>query len=166
MFSPFSFVSKSTLRIVPYQDNSWDCGVFVCRYAYALYLMRNKRITYKAAGVEDEPPYLRELITFSPEFDFDMEDIGRVREELKQLIQNLSSGYLEVKAKEDAERDEKRRAKKRKLLADAAAKGASGADANAKDDEETKDDEEKKSEDLNGDANGGAVDQDVDGAEV
>ena len=81
--------------------------------------MRNKRITYRTAGVEDEPaPYLRELITRSPEFGFNMEDIGRVREELKRLIQNLSPRYLEVKAKEDAERDEKRRAKKRKLPVD------------------------------------------------
>ena len=124
--------------------------------------MRNKRITYRTAGIEDEPPYLRDLISKSPEFDFDMEDIARVREELKELIQNLSSGYLEVKAKEDAERDEKRRAKKRKLLADAVAE----ASANAKDGEEPKDDEEKKPEEINAEAKGGAVDQDVDGAEV
>ena len=152
------------LLTVPYQDNSWDCGVFVCRYAYGLYLMRNKRITYRTAGVEDKPPYLCDLISKSPEFDFDMEDIARVREELKKLIQNLSSGYLEVKAKEDAERDEKRKAKKRKLMADAAAEAAS---ADIKDGEETKDDEEeKKSEEFNAEAKGGAVDQDVDGAEV
>ena len=125
--------------------------------------MRNKRITYRTAGVEDKPPYLRDLITSSPEFDFDMEDIARVREELKKLIQNLSSGYLEVKAKEDAERDEKRRAKKRKLLADAAAEAST---ADAKDCEETKGDEEKKPEEINAEAKGGAVDQDVDGAEV
>ena len=125
--------------------------------------MRNKRITYRTAGIEDEPPYLRDLISKSPEFDFDMEDIARVREELKKLIQNLSSGYLEGKAKEDAERDEKRRAKKRKLLADVAAAEAS---ADAKDGEETKCDEEKKPEEINAEAKGGAVDQDVDGAEV
>ena len=75
--------------------------------------MRNKRITYRTTGIADKPPYLRDLITKSPEFDFDMDDIARVREELKKLIQNLSSGYLEVKAKEDAERDEKRREKGR-----------------------------------------------------
>lgn len=124
--------------------------------------MRNKQITYRTAGIEEEPPYLRELITSSPEFDFDMEDIARVREELKKLIQNLSSGYLEVKAKEDAERDEKRRAKKRKLLADAATE----ASADTKESEETKDEEEKKSEEFNGEANGGTVNPDVDGAEV
>lgn len=124
--------------------------------------MRNKRITYRTAGVEDEPPYLRDLISKSPEFDFDMEDIARVREELKKLIQNLSSGYLEVKAKEDAERDEKRRAKKRKLMADAVAE----ASVDAKDGEETKDEEKKESEDFNGEAEGGAVNSDVDGAEV
>ena len=75
--------------------------------------MRNKRITYRTTGIADEPPYLRDLITISPEFDFDMDGIARVREELKELIQNLSSGYLEAKAKEDAERDKKKRRAKR-----------------------------------------------------
>lgn len=106
---------------------------------------------------------MRELITRSPEFDFDMEDIARVREELKKLIRNLSSGYLEVKAKEEAERDEKRKAKKRKLMADAAAEAST---ADAKDGEGTKDEEKKESEDFNGEAKGGAVNPDVDGAEV
>ena len=125
--------------------------------------MRNKRITYRTAGIEDEPPYLRDLISDSPEFHFDMEHIVRVREELKKLIQNLSSGYLEVKAKEDAERNEKRGAKRRKLMADAAAEAST---ADAKDGEEANDEEKKGSEDFNGEAKGGAVDQVVDGAEV
>jgi peptidoglycan hydrolase CwlO-like protein len=125
--------------------------------------MRNKRVTYRTAGVEDQPPFLRDLITNSPEFNFNMNDIGRVREELKKLIQNLSSGYLEAKAKEDAEQDEKRRAKKRKLQTEAAAAKAS---ADAKDDEETKGGEEKKSDEFIDEANDGRVDKDVDGAEV
>ncbi len=27
-------------KLIPYQDNSCDCGVFVCRYAYALFESR------------------------------------------------------------------------------------------------------------------------------
>ena len=108
------------MHSVPYQDNSWDGGVFVCRYAYALYLMRNRRITYAAAGLEtshdllETRPYFRNLITDSPEFNFNLSDIGRVRDELKQLITNLSPKYFEAKAKEKLEQDEKRKAKKRK----------------------------------------------------
>jgi len=153
--------NKNTMEVidpkVPYQDNSWDCGVFVCRYAYALYLMRNRRITYGAAGVETRP-YFRNLITDSPEFNFDMSDIGRVRDELKQLITNLSPKYFEAKAKEKLEQDEKRKAKKRKIQAEATAKATTSADA--------KDGEEKKSEEDHGEATDGAVDMAVDGAEV
>ena len=144
------------MHTVPYQDNSGDSGVFVCRYAYALYLMRNRRMTYAAAGLETRP-YFRGLISDSPEFNFNMSDIGRVRDELKQLITNLSPKYFEVKAKEKLEQDEKRKAKKRKIQAEATVK-ATSADA--------KDDEEKKSEEDHGEAIDGAVDMAVDGAEV
>jgi hypothetical protein len=27
---------------VPYQNNCWDCGVFVCRYAYSVYALRDR----------------------------------------------------------------------------------------------------------------------------
>ena len=118
--------------------------------------MRNRRITYGAAGLETRP-YFRGLISDSPEFNFNMSDIGRVRDELKQLITNLSPKYFEVKAKEKLEQDEKRKAKKRKIQAEATVK-ATSADA--------KDDEEKKSEEDHGEAIDGAVDMAVDGAEV
>eukprot|EP00563_Minutocellus_polymorphus_P004411 CAMPEP_0181044106 /NCGR_PEP_ID=MMETSP1070-20121207/13080_1 /TAXON_ID=265543 /ORGANISM="Minutocellus polymorphus, Strain NH13" /LENGTH=1161 /DNA_ID=CAMNT_0023122511 /DNA_START=127 /DNA_END=3612 /DNA_ORIENTATION=+ len=151
--------NKETMEVidpkVPYQDNSWDCGVFVCRYAYALYLMRNKQITYEAAGLENRP-YFLDLITKSPEFNFNMVDIGRVRDELKELITNLSPKYFEAKAKEKLEQDEKRKAKKRKVQAEATAKASTDA----------KDGEEKKSEEDHDEAVDGAVDMDVDGAEV
>ena len=155
--SLFGIPYEQHMHAVPYQDNSWDCGVFVCRYAYALYLMRNRRITYGAAGVETRP-YFRNLITDSPEFNFNMSDIGRVRDELKQLITNLSPKYFEAKAKEKLEQDEKRKAKKRKIQAEATAKATTSADA--------KDGEEKKSEEDHGEATDGAVDMAVDGAEV
>ena len=118
--------------------------------------MRNRRITYGAAGLE-ERPYFRDLITDSPEFNFNMSDIGRVRDELKQLITKLSPKYFEVKAKEKLEQDEKRKAKKRKIQAEATVK-ATSADA--------KDGEEKKSEEDHGEAIDRAVDMAVDGAEV
>ena len=57
-------------------------------------------MTYAAAGLETRP-YFRDLITDSPEFNFNTSDIGRVRDELKQLITNLSPKYFEAKAKEN-----------------------------------------------------------------
>ena len=65
---------------VPYQDDGGDSSVFVCRCAYALYLMRHRRITYGSAGLETRP-YLRDLITNCPEFKFNMRDFGRVGDE-------------------------------------------------------------------------------------
>ena len=89
--------------LVPYQDNSWDCGVFVCRYAYGLYLLRNHVITYGDLGNSKRP--FRELITNSEEFDFDSEDIVRLRGVLKILIGRLSTMYLKwKKAKDEQEK--------------------------------------------------------------
>ena len=45
----FSFFSSLLTMIslipVPYQDNGCDCGIFVCRYAYNLYIMRHQKFT-------------------------------------------------------------------------------------------------------------------------
>jgi len=79
---------------IPYQDNSWDCGVFVCRYAFALYHQRENHITYKE--IEDDPQFQRS-ITRSLGFQFDMKDIVRLRREIKTLIDRLSELYETAK---------------------------------------------------------------------
>lgn len=78
---------------VPYQDNGWDCGVFVCRYAHALYSMRNCNITFGDAreGPGREP--FQQAITDSEAFRFDRDDIVRIRTELGTLIGRLSVIY-------------------------------------------------------------------------
>lgn len=72
---------------VPYQDNSWDCGVFVCRYAYSVYCLRNEEFC------RNEDWYERDL-TSRREFKFDMVDIERLRENIRVLIQRLSKIYI------------------------------------------------------------------------
>ena len=99
--TPFIFIIS-----VPLQNNSWDCGVFVCRYAYAIYELRHKDFTYGDAGMHCQEGGVargpasrafRELISDGAEFDFNMEDIIRFREELKTLIERLSPLYHKMK---------------------------------------------------------------------
>jgi len=70
---------------VPQQNNGCDCGVFVCRYAYNMVvLMRNQHFTWSDIDAQ---------ITNSPEFQFGMRDIPRIRREIGELIDNLSLVY-------------------------------------------------------------------------
>ena len=73
---------------MPYQNNSWDCGVFVCRYALALYQMRNEFITFS-----DSKHRLEKIITDNKYFDFDMADIRDFRDQLAILVDRLSKIY-------------------------------------------------------------------------
>jgi hypothetical protein len=93
-----SFVSLCNLLLVylpvPYQDNSWDCGVFVCKYSFALYKICKDPILYSDAYTS---PPLCQLITENNEFDFGPADIKRFRDEMAKLVDNLSAVYLSRK---------------------------------------------------------------------
>lgn len=98
------------LTSVPYQDNGCDCGVFVCRYAYSLFVMRGSDFTL---GDMDERPTFNSLITRGVAFQFDQSDIPRIRKEIASLIDNLSDVYLPIrKEQEDAEKRAKAAEKK------------------------------------------------------
>ena len=80
---------------VPYQINGSDCGVFVCRYAYAIFQLRHFGFTYGDAGVySDSNPPFHDLISDQEYFKFDMHDIVRFRQEFKTLIQRLLDVFL------------------------------------------------------------------------
>lgn len=89
---PIDFSTGIFLNAVPYQTNSCDCGVFVCRYAYGLYLLRNQTFTF-----EDQNDNFRKAITDNPAFQFDMDDIARIRGEMRTLIGKLTKEYRSVK---------------------------------------------------------------------
>eukprot|EP00934_Nitzschia_sp_Nitz4_P002048 Nitzschia sp. Nitz4//scaffold80_size88189//71589//78338//NITZ4_005093-RA/size88189-processed-gene-0.64-mRNA-1//1//CDS//3329558648//2048//frame0 len=99
---------------VPYQDNTWDCGVFVCRYAYALYELRNRNFTFEDAGMycdrssrSTSRSAFYDLISDSAEFQFGMDDIARFRDEFKMLIERLSEVYMSFKRSEQRRNAEK-----------------------------------------------------------
>jgi len=79
---------------VPMQNNTWDCGVFVCRYALAIFKLRNRSFTFR--DVHGNSPFSR-LVTGGAEFDFDMDDIVRFRGEFQTLIENLSRVWTKWK---------------------------------------------------------------------
>jgi len=83
-----SFAENCLIPPVPHQDNAWDGGVFVCRYAYGLFKERNNPICKRDLNRKDN------FITESKYFEFDMTDIAKMRENLKNLIENLSKIYL------------------------------------------------------------------------
>ena len=84
----------------PRQDNGCDCGVFVCRYAYSLFQMRNECV-FSQFDMVDE---CRDLFEDSGLFEFGMNDIARIREEMKALIGNLSKVYGQMKKLEKAKK--------------------------------------------------------------
>jgi len=90
------------LFTVPYQSNSWDCGVFICRYAYSLLLLRGEKFT-----IGDIKNNFSDVISNSAEFCFDMTDVCRIRREFIKLIMRLSCEYRSYKDK-DKENDYKR----------------------------------------------------------
>lgn len=116
----------SSFLTVPYQDNSWDCGVFVCKYAYAVYSLVNRDFRRNDRWFE------RDLISNCDEFKFDMSDIGRLRREIRILIKRLSEIYLPWKTEENRKLKEEERKEKSKMepedvAAEQSSKGASQA---------------------------------------
>lgn len=95
------FITKYLLFVlsVPYQDNSCDCGVFVCRYAYALYSRINLGITFGDWG-DKRHPFLK-AITKYKQFEFDMRNIGEMRDDMSELISRLSAKFKLWKFEED-----------------------------------------------------------------
>lgn len=80
------------LAVVPYQNNTWDCGVFVCRYGYAMYLLRSHGFLLDNKR-KDRLSIIQDIIDSDDAFKFDMQDIARIRNEMMTLIERLSSIY-------------------------------------------------------------------------
>ena len=78
---------------MPQQNNTCDCGIYVCRYAYYTYLILNR--TFTNSDVDSS----FEFITKSAEFKFIDDDIYQIGLRLKKLVQTMSisyKGYKEI----------------------------------------------------------------------
>jgi len=87
---------------IPYQDNGCDCGVFVCRYAYNLFQMRDN--CFSQFDLSDN---CKDLFEYRGLFKFGMNDIARIRVEMDTLIRNLSTVYVRMKKLEKAKKKSK-----------------------------------------------------------
>jgi hypothetical protein len=71
-----------------------------------MYQLRHRNFSYAEAGLDPADMKAGKrpfggLITDSPEFEFDMEDIARIREEIRRLIERLSHLYTFWKKTEE-----------------------------------------------------------------
>jgi hypothetical protein len=99
---------------------SWDCGVYVCRYVFAMYKLRNRSFSYEEVGYSrpEKPARLfRDLITESDEFDFDATDISRIRLNFRQLLERLSVLYDRWKEADTLKRKAIKKQRKKAKLA-------------------------------------------------
>ena len=69
------------------QKNTYDCGVYVCRYIYNMYLMRNR--SFKGLDIETNFTYISE----SAEFKFTDRDINLIRLQLNILFEKMTILY-------------------------------------------------------------------------
>jgi len=86
------------------QKNGCDCGVFVCRYALGMFKLRHFEFTNNEVGFRkgSDSNYtgnrhlqpFSKLITNGEEFNFDCDDIHRIRIEFKVFIKNLHPLYV------------------------------------------------------------------------
>jgi hypothetical protein len=87
--------------LVPKQLNSWDCGVFVCRYAYSMLLLRHNEFTFSGSDNARGKCCMTSFknLIKSDAFRFNLDDIARLRDEIRTLIERLSELYLDWKAR-------------------------------------------------------------------
>ena len=96
--------------LVPYQPNEYDCGVYVCRYAYAIYQLRHLQFTAAETGLyagekgKAAKAPLQELVTESVFFAFDVAEILSLRVQniinvrVRSLLLNHGSKYPTILA--------------------------------------------------------------------
>ncbi len=88
--------------------------MFVCRYAYGLYRLSEVDFTYELAELKgnDNELGFPNFISKAEVFDFNMEDIGRIRSNFQMLIERLFVIYSSWKAScKVAQNDSKQKTK-------------------------------------------------------
>lgn len=94
---------------VPMQNNSWDCGVFVCHYLFSMMSLQdtsfsvNKR---KFQNKRNSSKMLKEWITNKDSFQFTSQDIVDFRAQLACLVRELSNKESQPEQQQEATKEE------------------------------------------------------------
>jgi Ulp1 family protease len=83
-----TFVFRSDAR----QDNTFDCGVFTCRYMLAFYRLGASPFTWRGMG-QGDAGRIKCFLRDSGEFDFGPKDVARTRIDTQALFRRLASGF-------------------------------------------------------------------------
>ena len=86
--------------LVPKQRNNYDCGVFVCRYASAVYSLLDQPVTFQEDNQLD--PFSA-LMAPGGAFHFNPEDIGPFRRSFQKILLDLSYVYDSIMASKTRE---------------------------------------------------------------
>ena len=77
----------------PRQENSWDCGAFVCYYFFSMMSLSNSYFSAKKRAFTNKrkaSKLMGEWITKQDPFQFGMKDIFQLRKQLAILVSDLS----------------------------------------------------------------------------
>ena len=79
--------------LVPTQENGYDCGIYVCRYMYAFFRLKDLPITFRDT-VEEEP--LKGYVTSNSYFQFTQNDITEFWNNIQSLIKKCNWTCIQV----------------------------------------------------------------------
>jgi Ulp1 family protease len=77
--------------LVPAQENGFNCGIFLCRYAASMYYLQDFEIRF--SDVRNEQPPLINILSLSPYFRFNQSDMDKFHAELLLIIKKLIMLY-------------------------------------------------------------------------
>ena len=80
---------------MPQQNNSWDCGVFICQYVLSILRVFE---TFSKTASSARPRNIEQLFAESVEFSFDSNHIAQLRIQLAALISNYANIYRNADA--------------------------------------------------------------------
>jgi hypothetical protein len=77
--------------LVPMQENGYNCGIFVCHYAAAMYYLQDVEVSYSDI-TREQPPLMNKLIE-SHYLHFNQSNMDKFCAELLLLVKKLISLY-------------------------------------------------------------------------
>ena len=81
-------------HVAPQQENAYDCGVFTCRNALAITMLKDQVFSYRDIHLN------KDFFNEHAVFNYDHGEIDKIREQMLTLIERLSIIYKSWKAEQ------------------------------------------------------------------